>query len=104
VYQSLLHISWVDKLLENVRALFTELYREKLSTPRKTTTDYQFEPYFERQVQELEKSEESVSVPSINVAPSSKETKQVEPAAEPGIADARSLGMLPTSCAWYSNV
>jgi hypothetical protein len=70
VYQSLLHISWVDKLLENVRALFTELYREQLSTPRRTTISYPFEPYFERQIQELEKTEGAATVSSVKVATS----------------------------------
>ena len=57
MYQSLLHISWVDKLLDNVRALFSELYRDQLQTPNKIVLDYPFDPYFDRQVQELEKSD-----------------------------------------------
>ena len=54
VYQSLLHLQWIDKLLTNVRAIFTELYAQRL---RKGHTNFRaeakFEDYFERQVQEL---------------------------------------------------
>ncbi|KAF2458109.1 signal recognition particle, alpha subunit, N-terminal-domain-containing protein [Lineolata rhizophorae] len=55
VYQSLLHLSWIDKLLDNVRALFTELYRSQLKRPNTTVVDCGgFDGYFDRQVQELE--------------------------------------------------
>jgi signal recognition particle receptor subunit alpha len=56
VYQSILHISWIDKLLENIRALFTELYKDQLSNSRTTKIDCDFDPYFDRQIQDLEKS------------------------------------------------
>ncbi|KAF2666148.1 P-loop containing nucleoside triphosphate hydrolase protein [Microthyrium microscopicum] len=66
VYQSLLHISWIDKLLDNVRALFTELYKDQLSKPRTTKIDCPFDPYFERQIQDLEKTDATVA-PSFRV-------------------------------------
>ena len=55
VYQSLLHISWIDRLLENVRTLFTSLYRDQLKRPNTSVFECHFDPYFDRQIQELEK-------------------------------------------------
>lgn len=55
VYQSLLHISWIDKLLDNVRTLFTSLYRDQLKRPNASVFECHFDPYFDRQIQELEK-------------------------------------------------
>lgn len=57
VYQSLIHLSWVDKLLDNVRTLFSELYRDDLKKRNTTSFRCNFDPYFDRQVQELEKNE-----------------------------------------------
>ncbi|KAF2741142.1 P-loop containing nucleoside triphosphate hydrolase protein [Polyplosphaeria fusca] len=55
VYQSLVHLTWIDKLLDNVRALFTGLYSEQVKEKKASTIDTQkFTPYFERQIQELE--------------------------------------------------
>ena len=55
VYQSLLHISWIDRLLDNVRTLFTSLYRDQLNRPNTSVFECHFDPYFDRQIQELEK-------------------------------------------------
>lgn len=76
VYQSLLQITWVDKLLENVRALFTELYRDQLTKPNPTIGNYPFDQYFERQVQELEKLNQdtgSLRSPDIDITPPSSD-------------------------------
>ena len=55
VYQSLVHLTWIDRLLDNVRALFTGLYAEQLRNRHSTLVDCErFAPYFERQLQELE--------------------------------------------------
>ncbi|KAF2116873.1 signal recognition particle, alpha subunit, N-terminal-domain-containing protein [Lophiotrema nucula] len=66
VYQSLVHLTWIDKLLDNVRALFTGLYGEQLNSNRSnsSTLDTQkFNPYFDRQIQDLEgTSDESLNV------------------------------------------
>ncbi|EON68804.1 hypothetical protein W97_08062 [Coniosporium apollinis CBS 100218] len=56
VYQSLVHLTWIDKLLDNVRALFTELYKDQLRQPYTSAVDCPFDDYFDRQVQELEKT------------------------------------------------
>ncbi|KAF2762427.1 P-loop containing nucleoside triphosphate hydrolase protein [Pseudovirgaria hyperparasitica] len=54
VYQSLVHMTWIDKLLDNVRTLFTGLYSEQLKSKKYSSTEYPFDDYFDRQVQELE--------------------------------------------------
>ncbi|KAI9688149.1 MAG: hypothetical protein M1822_001655 [Bathelium mastoideum] len=56
VYQSLLQLSWIDKLLDNVRTLFTNMYGDQLKKPNTTQVDCPFDDYFDRQVQALEKS------------------------------------------------
>lgn len=55
VYQSLVHLTWIDKLLDNVRALFTGLYGDQLKKEHTSVVNCEkFAPYFERQMQELE--------------------------------------------------
>ncbi|KAJ5825408.1 Signal recognition particle SRP54 subunit helical bundle [Penicillium riverlandense] len=54
VYQSLLHLGWIDKLLENISTIFIDLYKDQLKTSRARITVYRFDPYFEQQVRELE--------------------------------------------------
>ncbi|KAE9992798.1 hypothetical protein EG327_007722 [Venturia inaequalis] len=55
VYQSLLQISWIDQLLENVRVLFTELYSDQLTKQNTSKVICPFDDYFDRQIAELEK-------------------------------------------------
>ncbi|KAJ5919054.1 Signal recognition particle receptor subunit alpha [Penicillium verhagenii] len=54
VYQSLLHLGWIDKLLENISTIFIDVYKDQLKGNRARITTYRFEPYFEQQVRELE--------------------------------------------------
>jgi len=55
VYQSLVHLTWIDKLLDNVRALFVGLYGEQLKKNHPSEVNYdKFNMYFDRQIQELE--------------------------------------------------
>ncbi|KAJ5663287.1 Signal recognition particle receptor subunit alpha [Penicillium longicatenatum] len=54
VYQSLLHLGWIDKLLENISTIFTDVYKDQLLGNHNRITTYRFEPYFEQQVRELE--------------------------------------------------
>jgi len=73
VYQSLLQLSWIDKLIDNVRTLFTTLYRDEFKKPHTSVIICPFDDYFDRQFQELEKSAEgitsqpSASIPTTNV-------------------------------------
>ncbi|KAI9823421.1 MAG: hypothetical protein M1832_002431 [Thelocarpon impressellum] len=54
VYQSLLHISWIDKLLDNVKTIFVDLYRDQLKRPHTSIVDCPFDDYFDQQLGELE--------------------------------------------------
>jgi signal recognition particle receptor subunit alpha len=65
-YQSLLHISWIDELLDNICTLFTAKYKTELSQSNKTKLVYQFDPFFDLQIQKLEKSA-SAPAPSVKV-------------------------------------
>ncbi|KAF2258714.1 P-loop containing nucleoside triphosphate hydrolase protein [Lojkania enalia] len=70
VYQSLVHLTWIDKLLDNVRALFVGLYGESLKESQSSVLDTQkFGPYFDRQIQELEGS--SDAAPNVKLTPPS---------------------------------
>ncbi|KAB8237698.1 signal recognition particle receptor subunit alpha [Aspergillus alliaceus] len=54
VYQSLLHLGWIDKLLDNISTLFVDIYKDQLRSTRARVVEYPFERYFEQQVRELE--------------------------------------------------
>ncbi|CAI7566037.1 unnamed protein product [Penicillium pancosmium] len=61
VYQSLLHLGWIDKLLENISTIFIDIYKDQLKGNRTRITTYRFDPYFEQQVRELEDNTGSVA-------------------------------------------
>ncbi|KAJ4297815.1 hypothetical protein N0V90_005711 [Kalmusia sp. IMI 367209] len=73
VYQSLVHMTWLDKLLDNIRALFVGLYGEQLSNKHTSVVNCdKFAPYFERQMQELEgQSDGGSSAPGVKLTPPS---------------------------------
>lgn len=55
VYQSLVHMTWIDKLLDNIRALFVGLYGDQLKDKHSSVVNCdKFASYFDRQIQELE--------------------------------------------------
>jgi signal recognition particle receptor subunit alpha len=57
VYQSLLQITYIDKLLDNVSLLFTSLFKEELA--RKGTSVVEcgrFDTYYDAQIRDLEKT------------------------------------------------
>lgn len=57
VYRSLLHLTWVDKLVDNIKTIFISLYGEQLKKPNTTIVECaKFDEYFEQQLQELDKS------------------------------------------------
>ncbi|KAI4625488.1 hypothetical protein J4E80_002619 [Alternaria sp. BMP 0032] len=67
VYQSLVHLTWVDKLLDNVRALFVGLYGEQLKTEHSSVVNCdKFGAYFDRQMHDLEGASDS-GAPSIKL-------------------------------------
>ncbi|GJN81479.1 hypothetical protein PLIIFM63780_005013 [Purpureocillium lilacinum] len=57
VYRSLFHLSWVDKLVDNIRTIFVSLYGEQLKKPHTTIVECtKFDDYFDQQIQELDTS------------------------------------------------
>ncbi|KAH8695178.1 signal recognition particle, alpha subunit, N-terminal-domain-containing protein [Talaromyces proteolyticus] len=54
VYQSLLHLSWIDKLLDNIVTIFVDVYKDQLKSSRARVAEYPFDRYFDQQIQELE--------------------------------------------------
>lgn len=56
VYRSLLHLSWIDKLVDNIKTLFVDLYGDQLRKPHTTVIEVKFDAYFDQQLRELEKS------------------------------------------------
>ncbi|KAG9248672.1 signal recognition particle, alpha subunit, N-terminal-domain-containing protein [Calycina marina] len=56
VYRSLLHLSWIDKLVDNIKTLFVDLYGDQLKKPHTTIVECHFDEYFDQQLRELEKT------------------------------------------------
>lgn len=54
VYRSLLHLSWIDKLVDNIKTLFVDLYGDQLKKPHTTIVECHFDEYFDQQIRELE--------------------------------------------------
>ncbi|KAL7913509.1 signal recognition particle, alpha subunit, N-terminal domain-containing protein [Trichoderma velutinum] len=72
VYRSLLHLSWVDKLVDNIKTIFVELYGEQLTKPHTTLVEcHSFGEYFDQQLKELDKSSHVGSISPIDEESSS---------------------------------
>ena len=76
VYQSLLHLSWIDKLLDNIRIIFLDLYKDQLKKPHTSVVECDFDAYFDQQVRELEvaaqKNSQRIAQPALEeITPSS---------------------------------
>ncbi|KAG9777541.1 P-loop containing nucleoside triphosphate hydrolase protein, partial [Aureobasidium melanogenum] len=56
VYQSLLHLTWVDKLLDDVRTIFVEVYRGQLEELDYAVLKYPFDKYFDEELRRLDQS------------------------------------------------
>ncbi|KAI0886129.1 SRP54-domain-containing protein [Annulohypoxylon maeteangense] len=57
VYRSLLHLSWIDKLVDNLKTIFIDLYGDQLRKPHTTIVECRkFDEYFDQQYHELEAS------------------------------------------------
>jgi len=55
VYRSLLHLPWIDKLVDNIKAIFVSLYGDQLKKPNTTIIEcVKFDEYFDQQLEELE--------------------------------------------------
>lgn len=52
-----MHLSWVDKLVENIKTIFIDLYADQIKKPHTTKVDCRnFDEYFDQQYRELEAS------------------------------------------------
>jgi signal recognition particle receptor subunit alpha len=49
-------LSWIDKLVDNIKTIFVDLYGDQLRKPNTTIVECHFEEYFEQQIQRLEKT------------------------------------------------
>ncbi|KAG6056225.1 hypothetical protein E4U17_002353, partial [Claviceps sp. LM77 group G4] len=84
VYRSLLHLSWVDKLVDNIRTIFVKLYGEQLTKPHTTIVECAgFDDYFEQQLDELDASS-STAPPAVTDAGQSASVNQIPVA--PGLS------------------
>lgn len=53
----MLHLSWIDKLVDNLKAIFIDLYGDQLRVPHTTIVECRkFDEYFDQQYRELESS------------------------------------------------
>jgi signal recognition particle receptor subunit alpha len=55
VYRSLLHLSWIDTLVDNIKTIFIGLYGEQLRKPHTSLIEcHTFDEYFDQQLTSLE--------------------------------------------------
>ncbi|KAF2257188.1 P-loop containing nucleoside triphosphate hydrolase protein [Trematosphaeria pertusa] len=103
VYQSLVHLTWIDRLLDNVRALFVGLYGEQLKKEHTSVVNCdKFGPYFERQIQELEGQSDAASssttAPNVKLTPPSTDNDSAEEnAPQPPVLHKPQLPLYDTS-------
>ncbi|KAK6503600.1 hypothetical protein TWF481_008613 [Arthrobotrys musiformis] len=70
VYQSLLHLTWIDELLDQVKKLFVALYGEKIKASGGAKIQCHFDQYFEASLRSLErKAGGSAPIRSANTLP-----------------------------------
>lgn len=97
VYQSLVHLTWIDKLLDNVRALFVGLYGEQLKAKDSSVVNCdKFGTYFDRQMHELEGASDSPSI-KISTPPSSTDNESADEILEPPILQKAQRPLYDTS-------
>ena len=56
VYQSLLHLTWVDKLLDDIKTIFVEVYRGQLEELDYAALKYPFDKYYDEEMRRLDQS------------------------------------------------
>lgn len=77
VYQSLLHLSWVDQFLEEVKTVFVRRYKDQLEI-RATVAEFDFDAYYDellRRQDQLTSGEASRQPPRVEVKKSSPEAR-----------------------------
>ena len=55
----MLHLSWIDRLLDNLRTIFVDLYRDQLKKPHTSVVECEFDSYFDQQIRQLEGTAEN---------------------------------------------
>lgn len=81
-------MTWIDKLLDNIRALFLGLYGDQLKAKHSSVVDCaKFAPYFERQIQDLEgQSDGGFSAPGAKLTPPSSTDNESADESVPAIS------------------
>ncbi|KAH8662331.1 signal sequence receptor alpha subunit [Xylariales sp. PMI_506] len=91
VYRSLLHLSWIDKLVDNIKTIFVDLYGDQLKKPNTIVVQcHKFDEYFDQQYRELEAGAATKgSQPAVNTLASVDENASInigdEPPLPPGL-------------------
>lgn len=97
VYQSLLHLSWVDQFLEEVKTVFVSRYRDQLEA-KATVAKYDFDRYYDellrRQDQitggEATRTPPTISVDSKKESPEARDSGGPPPPQSPSLLRAQS--------------
>ncbi|CCU82269.1 signal sequence receptor alpha subunit [Blumeria hordei DH14] len=66
VYRSLLHLTWIDKLVDNIKIIFVDLYGDQLRNSHVTLVECKFDAYFDQHIREVEKAAPSPDIKHIN--------------------------------------
>ena len=111
VYQSLLHLSWIDKLLDNIRIIFVDLYKDQVKKPHTSIVECDFDGYFDQQVKELESTAATKpqrlaqpALEELNPPSSSENGHEGPPPPLPGLtpgeflSNSRDEGEIPIAC------
>lgn len=102
VYQSLVQLQWVDRLLDSLKTIFVELYGDQVRNPYVSNVECDtFSRYFDQQVRELEGNDAnaSLSTSAAELTPpsSSGDAADEPPPPVPGLLKAPVPKSLPTS-------
>lgn len=93
VYRSLLNLPWVSRLVDNIRAIFVNLYGDQLTRPHTTLVEcHGFDDYYDQQIKELEGASSDAAPAPADAAPRPLDTSFVSgnlgddpPLAPPGL-------------------
>lgn len=108
MYRSLLHLSWIDKLVDNIKTIFVDLYGDQLKKPHTTLVECHFDEYFDQQIRELEKVTLSQETRAVELNPKYEE---VPPGTPDGFKDdapplpgllSRGMHLLPLKVLGYA--
>ena len=85
-----MHLSWIDKLVDNIKTIFVDLYGDQLKKPHTTLVECSFDEYFDQQVRELEKTSlnqdtRSAKTAALEEATSAESALHEEPPPFPGL-------------------